>query len=471
MTSFTSTLVPLTSPTSTMDIKQRFGLLSEPSQQQLLPSSSHGDSSRRLIVGEDGKEEKEKSLFHSNHEDESCSSYDHNNRNSSSPTGEDEAFNDMTTSTSPFQSSTSRKPIEFLSAVDNHHHHHVNNSNIPNKTDFTSSSSGMPLHPYENIRDEKSSLRYLLQTFFQRSNIKGGFWVTLWFLLNLIVAFGNKIVFWGGFEFPVILSLSHMIMSWILSSLAIEYYKRKAVNKSEIEEYEISPEVKKELWLYIGVFILNIIYGNISVFRTSLHMSQIVRSTVPIFVLVLSYLFMGTKTSLYKVLIVTTVIIGVILTVLHNVEISISDLVVLLIGNLFAALKTTLTNKSLKSYKIHPLVLIKFVAPFASLGMLCIALFNGEVFSLSKRYHQVEWWKGYGFVFITSVLSFFLNTTNFVANKTTSPLTMSLTANLKQVLIVVVSLTLMHEESITLLNICGIAITLSGMFLYSILSV
>nr|CAG4716883.1 unnamed protein product [Naegleria fowleri] len=451
-----------------MDIKQRFSSGLPPSEQQ--QHSTLNSCAWRSV--EEGKAEKENSLSHYSEDEARCCSSNHSRSSSSTtsssgPIEEDELFSEM-----PNSPPITWKQIEFFSNIDNHPH--VNNSNIPNNKINENDSNFMPLHPHESIHDEsdyKSSLRYLLRTFFQRNNIKGGIWATLWFLLNLIVAFGNKIVFWGGFEFPVILSLSHMVMSWILSSLAIEYYKRKAVEKSEIEEYEISPEVKKELWLYIGIFILNIIYGNISVFRTSLHMSQIVRSTVPIFVLVLSYLFMGTTTSIYKVLIVITVIIGVILTVLHNVEITISDLVVLLIGNLFAALKTTLTNKSLKSYKIHPLVLIKFVAPFASLGMLCIALFNGEVWSLSKRYHQVEWWKGYGFVFITSVLSFFLNTTNFVANKTTSPLTMSLTANLKQVLIVVVSLTFMHEESITLLNICGVAITLSGMFLYSVLSV
>jgi len=150
------------------------------------------------------------------------------------------------------------------------------------------------------------------------------------------------------------------------------------------------------------------------------------------------------------------------------VEVTFKDLIVLLTGNLFAALKTTLTNKQLKNHKIHPLVLIKYVSPFACVGMLIIAIFNGEVYSYYQNHKEVELIKGYGLVLGTSVASFFLNLTNFTANQKTSPLTMSLTANLKQVLLVLVSLAMFGESTVSFINVCGVVLTLGGMFIYSI---
>ena len=102
-------------------------------------------------------------------------------------------------------------------------------------------------------------------------NIIGGLWVFTWFSLNITIAFGNKIVYWQGFSFPTILSLFHMLASWLLAFISLRYQNRNDASA----EVGIKAEAKKHMWLYIVVFILNIVYGNIGIFRTSLHMSQV----------------------------------------------------------------------------------------------------------------------------------------------------------------------------------------------------
>lgn len=314
------------------------------------------------------------------------------------------------------------------------------------------------------LYEEDNSMNNLMSGFLKKSNIRGGLWVLAWFLLNSGLALANKAVFWGGFNYPVLLSCMHMIVSCILAHISIKF-------QSDNKDFNVEPSAIPQIYIYIMIFIVNIVFGNVSVSRTSLHMSQIVRSTTPTFVLLTSYFLIGTKSSLSKIGVVMIVILGVGMTVYRNFEINSVDLLILMIGNLFAALKTTLTNLCLKSQNVHPLVLTKFVSFYSACGMLMFALMNGEVQSVIENYQQVQLMQGYGLAVATSFMAFFLNITNMIANKKTSPLTISLTANLKQVLIVVYSLVYLHDlSSVNLLNIIGVAVTLSGMFIYSLLS-
>ncbi|EFC45590.1 predicted protein [Naegleria gruberi] len=314
------------------------------------------------------------------------------------------------------------------------------------------------------LYEEENSMNNIMSDFLKKSNIRGGLWVFAWFLLNSGLAIANKAVFWGGFNFPVLLSCMHMIMSCILAHISIKF-------QNDSKDFNVEPSAIPQIYIYIVIFIVNIVFGNVSVWRTSLHMSQIVRSTTPTFVLITSYMLIGTKSSLSKIGMVMIVILGVAMTVYRNFEINGVDLLILMIGNLFAALKTTLTNLCLKSQNVHPLVLTKFVSFYSACGMLVVAFMNGEMQSLTENYHKVQWLQGYGLAVVTSIMAFFLNITNMIANKKTSPLTISLTANLKQVLIVVYSLVYLHDlSSVNILNIIGVAVTLSGMFIYSLLS-
>ncbi|KAL9650430.1 hypothetical protein ABK040_004655 [Willaertia magna] len=307
-----------------------------------------------------------------------------------------------------------------------------------------------------DVLQKQHPILTLLATAF--SNMEGGIWVITWFILNTGLAFTNKFVFWGGFSFPILLSLSHMFFAWILSKIFI---KRMQI------ETEISPEVKSNMWWYTVIFVLNIAFGNLSVFGSSLHLSQIVRSIIPIFVMGLSFIILKQIPSPQTIYIVVFVLVGVLMTIWENMEIQYTELIILFIGNILAALKTVLTDKSLKEHKIHPIALLHFISPFACIGMFMISLVTGELYKFYNNFHKIELFRGWGLVILTSIAAFFLNITNFIANKKTSGLTMSLTANLKQVLIVAVSMIFMREGHIYLLNVSGIIITVIGMFIYS----
>ena len=74
--------------------------------------------------------------------------------------------------------------------------------------------------------------------------------------------------------------------------------------------------------------------------------------------------------------------------------------------------------------------------------------------------------QAYGVVFFTAICAFALNWTNMMANKYTSPLTMSVTANVKQVVLVALSI-FFFSVPVNLYNGVGITIALIGMAYYS----
>lgn len=82
-----------------------------------------------------------------------------------------------------------------------------------------------------------------------------------------------------------------------------------------------------------------------------------------------------------------------------------------------------------------PIHLLGYMAPLALLQLAVMAIAFGEVTALMDKWEDLEGSTALYVVGITGLSSFSLNLLSFQANKVTSPLTLSIMANVKQVCI------------------------------------
>jgi uncharacterized membrane protein len=309
------------------------------------------------------------------------------------------------------------------------------------------------------LPSESSTAPIEKATFLNR--VPGVVWVFIWFALNVALAVLMKVVFSGSkFKFPVIMSTVHMIVSAILSQIVM--------STGSIPKQEINEEGTRRLRYFVVLFCLNIAFGNIAVEIVNLALSQLVRSAIPIFIMVISRFVLNTTPTLSVILSVFPIVIGVGMAAYGDVELTVISFALLILGNIFAALKVVVTNKSLTQYKLHPMVMLAKLSPASSVVMFAFAIMNGEVTRFAQVYQDIDFMT-YMFVVLSGVMAFFLNWTNFLANMHTSPLTMSVLGNVKQALIIVLSLVL-FQTSIKMLSAIGVTITMAGMMLYTYLT-
>lgn len=291
-------------------------------------------------------------------------------------------------------------------------------------------------------------------------SIRGLFWVLIWFSLNVGLALLMKTVFSNSlFKFPVLMSTVHMLVGSILSQIMM----RSGIINNE----EVSKNGEKRLRFFVFLFCLNIAFGNIAVKIVNLPLSQIVRSTIPIFMMAASKIILKVTPSTKVIWSVIPIIFGVAMTAYGDVELTVVSLSLLFIGNIFAALKVVVTNKYLTQDKLHPMVMLAKLSPLATIVMFSFSVINGEVVSFSHVWRDIDV-ATYMWVFVCGLISFVLNWTNFLANAHTSPLTMSVLGNLKQVVLIFLSVIIFNTQ-IQMLNGIGVIIATGGMMLYSFL--
>jgi uncharacterized membrane protein len=185
--------------------------------------------------------------------------------------------------------------------------------------------------------------------------------------------------------------------------------------------------------------------------------------------MIIARIVQNTTNSTLTLLSVIPIIVGVFVIVYEDVQLTIESLVLLIIGNILAALKVVVTNLYLVEYQLHPMTMLSKLLPMASIVMFLMAVINGELQAFLLVYKEISI-TTYFWILFSAIMSFALNWTNFLANKNTSPLTMSILGNLKQVILVVFSVVLFHS-TITGTSSIGIVIATVGLTFYSYLKV
>lgn len=305
-------------------------------------------------------------------------------------------------------------------------------------------------------------------------------WLMLWMANNVGVTLLNKAAFATvDFHYPYFLSFVHMVCNNVGSQIVfLSLNKDRASGNTgifqrllgKIERKSLDSHGKRSIIGFSIIFSLNIAIGNVSLRHVSVNFNQVMRSLVPALTIIMG-IIVGKKISSNRIIPVIPVIIGVAMAVWGDMTFTALGFFYTCLCVVLAALKVVVSGEMLTgSLKLHPVDLLGYMAPLAMVQCISLSVLTGEVNSIASRPEIYSNYYTMGVVLLSGLLSFSLNICSLMANKMTSPLTLCIAANVKQVSMIAIS-TIIFETPITFMNGLGILVVLFGSARYSYVSV
>lgn len=169
---------------------------------------------------------------------------------------------------------------------------------------------------------------------------------------------------------------------------------------------------------------------------------QVVRATAPVFTVAIYRFYYSNTYSFDTYVSLIPVILGVGLATYGDYYATVLGFFMTLLGAILAALKTVVTNR-MQTAGLHltAMELLYRLSPLAVLQSLAMAYLNGEFSGIEKfLFEQGNLSMKFAFIIsVNAAMAFGLNVTSFTANKKAGALTMTVAANVKQILTVLLA--------------------------------
>lgn len=305
-------------------------------------------------------------------------------------------------------------------------------------------------------------------------------WLVLWMCNNVGVTLLNKAAFATvDFHYPYFLSFVHMVCNSIGSQMVFMSLKQDKTSGQtgifqrllgKIERKSLDSTGKRSIIGFSIIFSLNIAIGNVSLRHVSVNFNQVMRSLVPAVTIIMG-LFFGKEISSNRIISVIPVIAGVAMAVWGDMSFTGLGFFYTCACVGLAASKVLASGEMLTgSLKLHPVDLLGHMAPLAMIQCVTLSFLTGEITAIASRPEIYYNFYPIAVVLLSGILSFSLNICSLMANKMTSPLTLCIAANVKQVIMIAIS-TIIFATPITTMNGLGILVVLIGSARYSYVSV
>ena len=176
---------------------------------------------------------------------------------------------------------------------------------------------------------------------------------------------------------------------------------------------------------------------------------QVVRATAPVFTVAIYRIFISKGYGFCTYLSLIPVIVGVGLATYGDYYATALGFYMTLLGAILAAIKTVVTNR-MQTAGLHltALEILYRLSPLAVTQSLLVGYFHGELSAFLKFASQPGNLntKAILILLINAAMAFGLNMSSFTANKKAGALTMTVAANVKQILTVLLSVAHWHLE-------------------------
>ncbi|TVU18114.1 hypothetical protein EJB05_34187, partial [Eragrostis curvula] len=290
--------------------------------------------------------------------------------------------------------------------------------------------------------------------------------VAAWYASNIGVLLLNKyLLSVYGFRFPVFLTACHMSACALLSCLA---HAASPSSSSTTRAAGARSRGQLARVAVLGaVFCASVVAGNVSLRYLPVSFNQAVGATTPFFTAVLAYAVAARTEACATYAALLPVVAGVVIATGGEPSFHLFGFIMCVGAAAGRALKTVLQGILLSSEeeKMNSMDLLRYMAPVAVALLVPATLIMerdalGVVVSLAREDPSFIW-----ILICNSSLAYFVNLTNFLVTKHTSPLTLQVLGNAKGAVAVVVSI-LIFRNPVTVVGMLGYGITVAGVVLY-----
>ncbi|RFU34605.1 hypothetical protein B7463_g1752, partial [Scytalidium lignicola] len=288
-------------------------------------------------------------------------------------------------------------------------------------------------------------------------------YVVTWITLSSSVILYNKwILSTLGFHFPILLTSWHLafatLMTQILARTTHLLDGRKTV--------KMTGRVYLRAIVPIGLFFsLSLICGNLTYLYLSVSFIQMLKATMPVAVLLVSWA-LGTSQPNFKVLFnVSFIVIGVIIASFGEIDFVLIGFLYQCGGIAFEAVRLVMVQRLLSSaeFKMDPLVSLYYFAPVCAIMNFVVAIFWEIPGLRMEDIYEV----GIYTLLANASCAFLLNVSVVFLIGKTSGLVLTLCGVLKDILLVIASM-MIWGTIITPLQVFGYGIALSGLVYYKL---
>ncbi|XP_061458354.1 solute carrier family 35 member E4 [Rhineura floridana] len=284
------------------------------------------------------------------------------------------------------------------------------------------------------------------------------FTILVWLATGTTMSSLNKWIFAiHNFRYPVLLSSLHMLTAVVVGNPLARLRAGGAGSPT------LSPEAKARIFLLSMTFCASVAFGNLGLNYVQLDFAQMVYTTTPLFTLALSKVLLGKCHHPLQYAAMVPICLGASLSIVGEVHFDQAGCCFLFAATFLRGLKSIQQSTLLQEERLDSLTLLCLTSlpSFCILFLAALALEVGPAWDGTLAYGGGLW----ACVLLSCLGSVLYNLASFCVISLTSALTIHVLGNFN----VVGNLLLSHllfGSCLSLLGYAGVALTLSGVFMY-----
>ncbi|CAI5504152.1 unnamed protein product [Closterium sp. Naga37s-1] len=291
-------------------------------------------------------------------------------------------------------------------------------------------------------------------------------WFTLgliasWYICNIGVLLLNKFLLSNyGYKYPIFLTMCHMAACSLFSYIAIAWMKLVPLQaiRSRSQFLKIAA--------LSAIFCFSVVSGNISLKYLPVSFNQAIGATTPFFTAFFAYIMTFKREAWVTYAALIPVVMGVVIASGSEPSFHLYGFIICIAATAARALKTVVQGLLLQSdgEKLNSMNLLLYMAPIAVVLLVPATLImEHNVLGITIKQAKEDWGI-LPLLAVNSATAYFVNLTNFLVTKYTSPLTLQVLGNAKGAVAVVVSI-LLFRNPVTVVGMIGYSITVIGVVL------